>query len=70
MVVARIRCVCWPEADDMPVLGTFAADNLKTHHWRLVYDAIRSTDTMKRLRFERIGDYGMLIYYVIPRFDY
>jgi hypothetical protein len=67
---SRIRCICWPDVEGMPLLGTFVSDDLKTHHWRLLYDAIRSTDVFKTLRFERIGDHGMLYHYDILRFDY
>ena len=67
---SRIRCVCWPDVEGMPLLGTFGSDDLKTHHWRLLYDAIRSTDVFTTLRFERIGDYGMSYHYSILGFDY
>ncbi|KAF9514257.1 hypothetical protein BS47DRAFT_1361904 [Hydnum rufescens UP504] len=56
MVAGRVCCVCWPGVDGMPLLGTFSANDLKTHHWQLVYDAIQSMDPLKRLCFERIGD--------------
>jgi hypothetical protein len=57
MAVARIRCINWPNEGDMRVLGTFAGDDLKTHHWRLLYNCIHASDPSEALQFEKV-DHG------------
>ncbi|KAF9516165.1 hypothetical protein BS47DRAFT_1360557 [Hydnum rufescens UP504] len=53
----QIHCVYWPDIEGMPLLGTFGSNDLKTHHWQLLYYLICSTDVFTTLCFEQIGDY-------------